>query len=559
MASSDYAHEKRVFSVATTQHTSNSPLTTKRSALAAARAWTILLVHGGSCLGLALSLALGLNGYEAGDASNPHYVEGKLLLRVSDITTLISVALVVIKVIIGMWSTMVLWAAGQYFATNDAPSRTVLKMIRWKLPPWLLDPKNLSHNPRAWAISAALVAVLIQAFINPIITGSVNWNTAFHISSKAVSVSSVAPTASFSSWYWYNAQGAFDKRAFLRSAAGYANLAWGDPSTVDDKGQSLVGNGCRHVVNDDGLPSESILADAILPCIDIKGIHWYRSMDEIDGNEWDLGGGSLTLVNDDPYYYYRAGVTLVFDPKKLHTAPASTDKPPPATKFSGTMTVALMLYRRHYETDPPCNKLPNTEFGDIGALPYLVLPRLSTAGDENCYLLGKIEFGAGVTRSRRATYVSPRVVADTTPIGEVSLETDPWVQEALWLLPDLLAMLAVMDVSLPPKLHNIDGFVAGIVRQAYLGAWDVLSRGFDEQGPQYSAFPAESRLLADVSFARVFVWLALSLLMTVSGIWVLAWALRASDWNPPQSGKTDGGGGVTEVAKEVWQSLLGAF
>lgn len=214
----------------------------------------------------------------------------------------------------------------------------------------------------------------------------------------------------------------------------------------------------------------------------------------------------------------------MYDTGNLRKDPATTDQPPPANKFSGTMTVALMLARRHYGddyTDPPCSKLPNTKFGDISALPYVLETARSTAADENCFLLGKIDFSAGVTKSRRATYIGSRVVEDVTPIQDVVYEANPWVQEAIWLLPDLLTMLAVSNVSQLPTFNNIDNYVSGIVRQGYLGAWDMLSHSFDKEGPLYNGFPADARLVADVSFARVFAWLAVCLLMTVSGVFAL--------------------------------------
>ncbi|RYP72578.1 hypothetical protein DL771_004073 [Monosporascus sp. 5C6A] len=506
---------------------------------AAARPWFILFVHGACCVAVALAVALGLDGYMAGDDSNPRLVDGRLLLRVSDITTMVSVALVIIRIIVGWWSAIILWASGRYMlhrAAARTDHRTVSRMIRSKLPPWLQSVRNFPTGFPAWTISAALLAILIQAFISPILTGSINWNATFRISNTAVSVSSADPTAAPGVWYWYNAQGSFDKRAYLRSAAGYASSAWADPSTVDPHGNSLVGNGCRHIVNDDGLPRNSVLVDALLPCINVNSISWYRPDDVIPEDDWGVSGQELTLVDDDPWYYYRAGVTLVYDVNRTRETPNPYDRLPSADTFSGNMTVALMVYRRTYDVDPICQMLPNTIFGDMGALPYVVRERLPTAGNENCYLVGRIDFTAGVTRSSRATYISPRLVEDTTPIEDVVYEPHPWVWDAIWMMPDLMTMLAVMNTSQLPTYNNIDDYVGNMVRQGYLGAWDMLSHSFDrpESAESYSAFPAESRLLADVSFVRVFTWLGLCLLMTISGVLLLGAVLRADDLMPPE-------------------------
>jgi hypothetical protein len=499
-----------------------------------AQAWIVLSIHGACCIALALAIAFGLNGYKAGDESSPRRVEGKLLLRVADVTTLVSVALVVVKVIVGVWSTTVLWGFGHHMFQKSAPSRKVWKMIRWRLPPELQSLKSKPKDFQDWIISVTVIVLFIQAFIGPILTGSISWNAAFDLSKKAVSVSSVNEAASFSGWYWYNAQGAFDKRAHLRAAAGYASLAWTDTSTVDAKGNSNTGNGCRSVINDVGLSRNSSLVDATLPCIKINSIHWYRNESEVKEDDWsNVEGKDLTLIDDDPFYYYRGGVTLVYDNNNLRKYPDSTDKPPPPNKFSGAMTVALMLARRNYEEDPPCSKLLNTVFGDISPLPYLTLGALPTAGDENCFLIGKIDFTAGVIKSSRATYIGPRIVESQTPIQDVEFQDNPWVQEALWLLPDLLTMLAVSNVSLPPTFENIDDYVNGIVRQGYLAAWDMLHHSFDEEGPSYQGYPAQDRLVANVSFQRVFAWLGVSLFMTLCGIFAMVLVLEPADLMPP--------------------------
>ncbi|KAF1997702.1 hypothetical protein P154DRAFT_605165 [Amniculicola lignicola CBS 123094] len=466
----------------------------KRRLPATAKAWIILFIHGACCITLALSIALGLDGYEAGDQSSPHRVEGKVLLRVGDITTLVSVALVIVKISAGTWSTIVLWAFGRHILTRkSAPSIAVSRMIRWRLPPGLRNLKYILRDFRGWIISVTVITVFIQQFTGPILTGSVNWNTAFHVSKEAVNTSSVAQTANFSLWPLYDDPELFDKKLKLKVAAGYANLAWADTSAVDAQGKSLVGNGCRHVVNNDGLPQNSTLVNATLPCINIKSIRWYRDENEVVGDEWSISGSSLTLIGDNPYDYFTGGVTTVYDTENLREPPDSHDKPPPANKFSGTMTVSLMLARRE-NSGPPCSKLPNTIFGDIGALPpYLI----ETARSNNCFLLGKIDFTAGVTKSSRATYINSRVVEDATPIQDVVFEADSWVQEAIWLLPDLLAMISISNVSQLPTYHNIDNYVNGIVRQGFLGAWDMLHYSFDDNQTHYDAFPASARLVAD--------------------------------------------------------------
>ncbi|RSL96496.1 hypothetical protein CDV31_013451 [Fusarium ambrosium] len=523
------------------------------------RVWSILFLHAVCCIALALSIALALDGYLAGDEKSSRVNDGKLLLKVSDVTTLVSVSLVVIKIIAGSWSAIVLWACGRYMLSksNDNKTQTaVSSMIQWKVPPGVRSLGMIPRSFNSWNISILTLVIMVQAFTAPILTGSVNWNVGFSVSQTAVSVASIASKTGYNNWYWYNAQGSFDKRGPLRTAAGYANLEWADPSTVDSHGKSITGNGCRHLFGNDGLPPDSILTDAVLPCINIHDIHWIRSKDELTGADWDeVDGDDLTLVDDTPLSYYHEGVAMVFNSTDLRQGPNTTDSPPPPYLFSGTRIVTLML-GRYNVTDPPCSGLKNTIFGDVNALGYHRVRSRVNSVHENCYIIGRVNFTAGVTTSRRATYLTPRVVEDQTPINDVDFKPNSWVHEAIWLLPDLMTMLSVMNASQLPTYGNVDGHVGELLRQGYLAAWGMLAHGYGQETETYKALPAEGRLVADVSFARVFAWLALCMLMTGWGALTLGTTLGRRDLQPPQDvmeGQTEE---RSEQARGVGHTLL---
>jgi len=199
-----------------------------------------------------------------------------------------------------------------------------------------------------------------------------------------------------------------------------------------------------------------------------------------------------------------------------------------------------------------------TIFGSVDSLPYY---NYST-GDKvnsNCYFFALVDYTAGVTVSPRSTYHSSRVVEDQTPLEEVVFEPNPWVQESLWLLPDLMTMIAVMNSSLLPTYDNIDGYVEALLRQAYLAAWDMYHDSFDEDqiSVTYTALPGVSRQLASISAARVYGWLSICLLMTVTGALLLAnvltgWDLQPSDRELRQ-GKDDG----KSAGRSIISALLG--
>ena len=532
----------------------NTTPTPKRRLPLIVKPWVILLIHAAACVALAMSMAFGLDGYEAIDDTGSRRKGGRLILRVSDVTTLVSVALVVIRVILAAFSAIALWASGRYmlYGPPRTNTSTVTKMVRWRLPPWLQNIRNTPQDYKSWIVSLVSFVLLFQPFIGPIVTGSVNWNSDFIMSTDVVEVNSVDPLAQFSGWYWYN-QGGPAIQTALRKAAANANMAWANPTTKNEHGKSITGNGCRHIVNNDGLVAHSVLVDAILPCINIRSVSWFRSMDSATKKEYwdDITGNSLTMVKDNPFYYWVSGGAYAYDTKKTRPNPSTTDVPPPATVFSGTLAI-VVLVERHDITTPPCTKLSNTKFGNLDIWPYDKMSHYGNNKDENCYAIGKVDFTAGVTRSSRAHYIDSRVVEDQTPIDKVKFEPNPWVQEAIWWLPHLMNTIGLMNTSQVPTWDNVDGYAEDLLRQAYLGAWDMLSHSFDEKGPTYKAYSADSRLVAEVSRVRVFVWMGLCLLVTVSGALLLALVLEEKYLKVPEEVVQEG----REERKEEAQNLF---
>lgn len=131
--------------------------TSKRSTRS--NAWSILLIHTGVCLAIALAVALAVNGYEALDdqsASHAAYIDGRLVLRVGDVTTLISAALVVVKLLVSWWTTLAVWACGQHLASKspqpESPDDEAIQakatnlMLLRKLLPWQKPSFSIPRN-----------------------------------------------------------------------------------------------------------------------------------------------------------------------------------------------------------------------------------------------------------------------------------------------------------------------------------------------------------------------------------------------------------------------------
>lgn len=485
------------------------------------KAWLFLFGHAICCLALSLTIVLKINGYNAIEKSSPRYSNGKLRLRVSDVTTLVSAGLVIIKYTVTCWSAVAVWRCA-YILTQSTESglspQQLSFMTKYKMPPWLGHPFTKPNGIKNWMIAAILLLLLPQSFTAPLLSGAIDWSPSSVPVGTTIPVNSTVPTASFDpDWYQYTESKNYSivRKSTFRAAAGLASLAWSDPSTISANGTSLTGNGCRHVVNDDGLSVNSTLIHFIVPCIQIHNISWEMSDDYITRTVSNGIFAPSSLVDDNPQQYRTPGQAVLFDPNQGWNDSQAGFTPPNPTLFSGTLRLGLLIADQY--TDPDCTGLRPNSFGDVNAIPYY---KLSWA-EGVCYLVANVTLTAGVTTSALSSYLSSRIIEDQTPIEKVVFEPNSWVQESLWLLPDLMTMVAVTNSTQLPTWDNVDLYAENLIRRSYLAAWGSLHAAFELNGVVSMATPREARNQATVSYQRVFAWLGISFMMTFGGILLL--------------------------------------
>ncbi|KAH8902621.1 hypothetical protein BR93DRAFT_987794 [Coniochaeta sp. PMI_546] len=152
---------------------------TTKSPSQEAQFWSILLLYTIYCIALSVILTVVIDGFSAGDSSTPRYIDGKLQLRVSDITTLVSAGLVVIKLLLTFWTGVAVWGCAY----------------------------ELTHT--------------------------LNWDPTTVPGTTTVLVNSTNPLAAASLWYQYVLLDYVDERSqVFKAATGLASLPWSIGSTL---------------------------------------------------------------------------------------------------------------------------------------------------------------------------------------------------------------------------------------------------------------------------------------------------------------------------------------
>lgn len=109
---------------------------------------------------------------------------------------------------------------------------------------------------------------------------------------------------------------------------------------------------------------------------------------------------------------------------------------------------------------------------------------------------------------------------------------DPMTVEALHMMPTVTSIMTLMNTTIPLREENLDVYVAALLSRSYSAAWTALTSWLGEYVPPlqatYSAAMPSSQALVDLR--RVYIWLGIQLLLTVSGALFLV--LKARTQNP---------------------------
>jgi hypothetical protein len=491
------------------------------------KAWNVLIFHLLACIGLSLTLLYAVHDYKALDGtSKSRSSNGKFTLRSGDITSLISAAVIILNVITTIWCSTSL--AQCAFVELEKSGLTIAQFNR--MMTWPNIPR-LKVSGISGLVMIILLANFPQAYIAPLLEGSVNWGAAFEEVGE-VMVASGNPAADFNLWGWYGGK-LQDRKAAVRRAAGMANLAWGTTNGSADSG--TLRKRCRHVINDNQLPVNSRLANVTMPCIIIHSIKWPTGPEPGIVNTVADESELLTISDTTAFSFVNyPGNAVLFDQTnttlKLPYSGGLDDddlfRPdsvyPASFKFSGMMTAIVLLGKEYYDApyfvDGFGYPQPNNNFSTFSSANQL----------DFTYL--EVNFTVGITTVPSSTYISSQVVEGNADPQAEEIVAGPWVREALYLLPDVMSMVAIMNTTSLDTWGNLFNYTENLIRYSYQGSWDMLQRNFDPNTTTLVATIADPRVQATVSHVRVYCWLFVNLMLTLSVI-PLLWLTTKCDRN----------------------------
>jgi len=206
----------------------------------------------------------------------------------SDVTTLISVALVLIRFLGGSWLALTGWRMSFIILERDGATLTELsRMINYRIPPTALrhggQPWQQQSNlllPTMWLI---ILLATPSIFISPLLTGAVSW-----IPTGVINITTAGQGERWNEYNIYANNRFYD----VLGAFGLSSIA-----ATGSYSQNSTSIFRRRIPSISGIAVNSTLANVTIPYFNIESLDWVMSVDQL-GNDTAL----LQAVIGDPNY-----------------------------------------------------------------------------------------------------------------------------------------------------------------------------------------------------------------------------------------------------------------
>jgi hypothetical protein len=450
----------------------------------------------------------------------------------SDVTTLLSLALVLIRSLAGCWLTLTGWRmAFISLERNGATLKEIIRMINYRIPsiqPWgRARWRTKSTTALAFTMWTIFLLSLPTQFVAPLLTGAINWipGTDFVQNHSQISITTPGPA----SGQWFNHNFYQNNRFYeVLSASGLASIASPLSFSFNDSTSSFYRPPSRRLIPSLlGMALNSTLANVTVPYFQIHSLDWITSADQVKNDiehlEQIISSPEAPTLNysselfDNPFSFGtdKGRLVLVND---VPWVPAPFDNitgeyiyPSPTIKTTVQWVIIATQFAQN------CIDGWSPAFGPT---PELYMYTSPTVG--NCYVFARMNFTAGAMTCKECPVILDGVVEATYTTNDPPSWTpvpDPLVENAISMVPEVLFYMKVSNSSQAPSWQNIDGYTRGMVTTAYQASWNSLANGW-QASPMVvtevsTPYPI---LIAKVITWRVSTWFGLNTILTISGL-----------------------------------------
>ncbi|CAE7054245.1 unnamed protein product [Rhizoctonia solani] len=403
-------------------------------------------------------------------------LDGYHLLQ-SDITTLLSVSLVILRWVAAAWAGPLCWRVICLLGESHGVQR---RDIRWASNRMVLPPSTYFRNPLAFVLGIILLVSAVPQAFSPVLTGAIRWEP-ITLNLDPIPGHS-QPIVNISEQHFFDSEYSGSNVPMI-IARDYVTT-WGNSSET---------NVSRRLIPAiEGLGINSTLANITLPYLHTS-VEWYKTLPSevkrrinetmyVDGilaeNATQLQNthGSIWLTTDQVDFWWTRSWYLVLRARE------------------GACSLQYYPYSPHMEDFPGY-----------------------------CHAVARVWFNATSGLCVNCRVVSQSVVQNDTELQLAQHDPTGKSYRVANMLAARIPNMTVLTTLLPAVEADRTRYVQMFLFRAYCSLWatttELASQGVGAIAHRQSAYsPPLPSLKARVDSARVFAWLGVQLLATCAGV-----------------------------------------
>jgi hypothetical protein len=483
------------------------------------KAWHLFLVH----LLASIALMVGIiridrHKFEIG-AGPTIFAHGSELYQ-AQVTGLISLGLVIIRLIAGSCSALLAWRI--VFVLLEKRGITLAELARLTNFRFPILPTRSSGASLLWAIwaTAAILLLWPQGFAAPLASSSVSWIPGIRVLQKSESTS-VATVGRFANW-----AAVLYPDARMSAVVGAAAMTAKDPAYAFHPSQIPL----RRYFNSSQMIPDGSKIDITVPYFAVN-LRW---IDASSDNRSQNAGSTTYQDVDQDFSIRTVGATGIVRDEPWN---GETAMPSNATIFVGNKLVAVKLRTLNFGDALPDGSRANSStqcltVSDVfGQLPNVSQHQSPIGNGQeivayDCYMVAEATITAGSVPGTDCTVASSAGSAELYTTCSIRRDDDAveehWLTDlALDFTSEVLKYSVLQNYTQPWISSNLDDYTSGLLTLGYHGAWSGLMMTLGNAS-EPTAFRAASPIVsASVDSTKLCIWLAMNATLTASAVLVL--------------------------------------
>jgi len=481
---------------------------------------------------LIMVLAIDKRSFRAGNPQD--FLHDRFPLYQTDVVTLISAALVLIKLSVSACSNLTALRLMCLLLEKCGLTISEIGRIHRRVSP--LMPRFESRNQFVWSLLTVSIFILSwpAQFAAPLASGSIAWDPVLtHTQTPFERAFPVAGPGD--GWDEYNRW--VEKRSLLVARSSAIAQSW--PRS------NFLGNSTsiqRHFPESLNITVNSTVQRILMPYFIVEELNWVQnfSLDAADANIarilTNTSDSSLALsITGNPMSQSVIGNVALMK-STLWTVSNYIDNSttrymyPSPRIFQGSKYVAVLVSRPDTgvtatttcpTTSPLFGDLPNVKQPQI---PWFVNNKPFSI---NCYMIAKIQFRAGAYLCNDCLATTAGIVETILPMGSRGNTTtfpepipDALVDEIFAAIPEVIAGFARARIPTDAETQgNLRAYTIGMLTIAYQATWNAMTERFavpETVQPRTMVRPGSIALLATVSRAKINGWMIMNSALLVA-------------------------------------------